>query len=150
MVCLRTCAGLPIRPVFSKPLPDRKSLRKTLGINTHLPTVLLVGGGEGMGALEDTVSQLDTQLGSKAQVVVICGRNKQLLATLSTKQQPNGLLVKACGFVDNIHEWMAVSDAIITKVRQALQHALPIFRHTLLCIASFHSRGCSTGQHTYD
>jgi hypothetical protein len=63
-----TLAGLPIRPIFSKPLPGRKQLRKRLGLDTGLPAVLLVGGGEGMGKLEETVAQLDAQLGDKAQV----------------------------------------------------------------------------------
>ncbi len=61
-------AGLPIRPLFSKALPSKKTLRKELGLDQHLPTVLLVGGGEGMGKLEETVDQLDRQLGDKAQV----------------------------------------------------------------------------------
>lgn len=65
---LSCCAGLPIRPLFAKSVPCRKSLRKQLGIDQHLPTVLLVGGGEGMGKLEETVDQLDKQLGDKAQV----------------------------------------------------------------------------------
>jgi 1,2-diacylglycerol 3-beta-galactosyltransferase len=65
-VCVYT--GLPIRPVFSKHLPARDALRKRLGLQRKLPAVLLVGGGEGMGALEATVSELDRQLGSAAQV----------------------------------------------------------------------------------
>mmetsp|Transcript_11083 Transcript_11083/g.19268 ORF Transcript_11083/g.19268 Transcript_11083/m.19268 type:complete len:383 (+) Transcript_11083:53-1201(+) len=123
--------GLPIRPTFSRALPSRKALRKSLGLDTHLPTVLLVGGGEGMGALEATVDQLDLQLGSQAQVVVICGRNKKLLERLSAKACPGGLSILASGFVDNIHEWMGASDVIITKagpgtIAEALISGLPI------------------------
>jgi UDP-N-acetylglucosamine:LPS N-acetylglucosamine transferase len=66
--------GLPIRPIFSKPLPARKQLRKRLGLDPSLPAVLLVGGGEGMGKLEETVAQLDGQLGDKAQVGGAAGR----------------------------------------------------------------------------
>jgi hypothetical protein len=41
-----------------------------------------------------------------AQVVVICGRNRKLLADLQTKagNWPGGSHVVPCGFVDNIHE----------------------------------------------
>jgi len=50
------------------------------------------------------------------QVVVICGRNQRLLDRLSMAPAPNGMPVKACGFVNNIHEWMGACDCIITKV----------------------------------
>lgn len=55
------------------------------------------------------------------QVVVICGRNKQLLDKLRGRPMPRGLHVHACGFVDNIHEWMGACDAIITKVHFRLR-----------------------------
>lgn len=123
--------GLPIRPLFSKRLMPKRSLRKQLGINQNLPTVLLVGGGEGMGKLEETVAHLDKQLGTHAQAVVICGRNKKLLDRLQAKPQPNGMKVHAFGFVDNMHEWMGACDAIITKagpgtIAEALISGLPI------------------------
>lgn len=38
------------------------------------------------------------------QVVVICGRNKKLLADIKRTVWPGGTHVVACGFVDNIHE----------------------------------------------
>ena len=61
-------AGLPIRPVFSKPLPAKKAMKKALGLRPDLPAVLLVGGGEGMGQLEVTVDQIAEKLGGICQV----------------------------------------------------------------------------------
>ncbi|KAG2497185.1 hypothetical protein HYH03_004774 [Edaphochlamys debaryana] len=124
--------GLPIRPVFTRRLPPRPKLRRALGMDTELPAVLLVGGGEGMGALEETVSQLDAKLGDKAQVVVICGRNQKLQKRLRARPQgPGHLKLVVTGFVDNIHEWMGACDAIITKagpgtIAEALICGLPI------------------------
>lgn len=43
-------------------------LRRTLGLDADTPAVLLVGGGEGMGALEDTVAQIAKQVGARCQV----------------------------------------------------------------------------------
>ncbi len=60
--------GLPIRPIFSKPLPPKKSLKRTLGLDSSLPAILLIGGGEGMGKLEDTVDQIAEKLGGSCQV----------------------------------------------------------------------------------
>ncbi|EFJ50227.1 hypothetical protein VOLCADRAFT_58564, partial [Volvox carteri f. nagariensis] len=128
--------GLPIRPSFSRPLPPRHALRRSLGMSPNLPAVLLVGGGEGMGALEETVAQLDARLGDKCQVgqcvVVICGRNKGLQERLRARPQgPGHVLLHVCGFVDNIHDWMGACDTIITKagpgtIAEALISGLPI------------------------
>lgn len=123
--------GLPIRPAFSKPLPPKKKMKKKLGMDPHVPAVLLVGGGEGMGKLEDTVDQIASKLGKLCQVVVICGRNKKLLEKLKAKKYPGGTQIVATGFIDNIHEYMHASDAIVTKagpgtIAEALIAGLPI------------------------
>ena len=70
-------SGLPIRPVFSKPLPPKRVMKKALGLRPDLPAVLLVGGGEGMGQLEVTVDQIAEKLGGICQVT--CGMNVILL-----------------------------------------------------------------------
>lgn len=62
------CTGLPIRPVFSKPLPSKPALKARLKLDKHLPAVLLIGGGEGMGKLEETVDRIADNLGGQCQV----------------------------------------------------------------------------------
>ncbi|KAI8476237.1 MAG: MGDG synthase-domain-containing protein [Monoraphidium minutum] len=123
--------GLPIRPVFCKRLPSKAALRNKLGLLKGVPAVLLVGGGEGMGAIAATVRELDGQLRGGAQVAVICGRNKKLLRQLAEAQWPGGSHVVPVGFVDNMHEWMGAVDVIITKagpgtIAEALISGLPI------------------------
>lgn len=123
--------GLPIRPVFSRKLPPKSQLRRQLGLRQDLPTILLVGGGEGMGKMEETVEKVAERLGDNCQMVVICGRNQKLQQRLSSREFVGGLPVVACGFVDNIHEWMSASDMIITKagpgtIAEALISGLPI------------------------
>lgn len=124
--------GLPIRPAFSRKLPSRPKLRRQLGMAQHTPAVLLVGGGEGMGALEETVAQLDKKLGDKCQVVVVCGRNKKLQERLRARPQgPGHCQLHVLGFVDNMHEIMEACDTIITKagpgtIAEALISGLPI------------------------
>jgi hypothetical protein len=101
------------------------------GLRKDGPAILLVGGGEGMGALEATVRELDARLKGTAQIAVICGRNKRLLSTLRETVWPGGTHLVAVGFVDNVHEWMAACDTIITKagpgtIAEALISGLPI------------------------
>ena len=52
---------------------------------------------------------------ARAQVVVICGRNEGLRRRLAESAWGGEVEVHAFGFVSNMHEFMAASDAIITK-----------------------------------
>lgn len=97
--------GLPIRPSFNRKYPPKQKLRKVLGMDLNAPAVLLVGGGEGMGPVEKTVDALVKKLGSKCQVVVVCGRNSKLVEILKNKYDVvfytcmHGHTVYTCAFV---------------------------------------------------
>lgn len=57
-------------------------------MDPHLPAVLLMGGGEGMGPVKKTALALGESLFDEGsgkpigQLIVICGRNKVLASTL--------------------------------------------------------------------
>lgn len=105
--------GLPIRPDFAKSHGSVPALRRRLGMDPSLPAVLLVGGGEGMGKLRQTVRAIADR-GVRCQLAVICGRNAALRRELA-EGDFGDTVVKAFGFVRNMPEFMAASDAIITK-----------------------------------
>ncbi|WMV14788.1 hypothetical protein MTR67_008173 [Solanum verrucosum] len=50
--------GLPVRSSFVKLVCPKVELRKELEMEGHLPAVLLMGGGEGMGPIEATARAL--------------------------------------------------------------------------------------------
>lgn len=53
------CHGLPIRPSFSAPKQfSKQDIRARLGLHEDAPTVMLVGGGEGMGKLKEIAKAL--------------------------------------------------------------------------------------------
>eukprot|EP00271_Cylindrocystis_brebissonii_P017858 TRINITY_DN482_c0_g1_i1.p1 TRINITY_DN482_c0_g1~~TRINITY_DN482_c0_g1_i1.p1 ORF type:complete len:701 (+),score=161.55 TRINITY_DN482_c0_g1_i1:132-2234(+) len=127
--------GLPIRPSFSACMSkDKGVLREELGMDPDLPAALLVGGGEGMGPVEAISRALASTLGSSrdaplGQLVVICGRNKELKATLDAIDWP--MPVKVHGFVSNMPDFMTACDCIITKagpgtIAEALIKGLPM------------------------
>lgn len=121
--------GLPIRPMFSGRVLNQRWLRSRLHIDTNAPTVLLVGGAEGMGKLEKTAVELGTTLPPHAQLIVICGRNKRLKERLESHSYTCKVVI--VGFVGNMHEWMGASDCIVTKagpgtIAEALTRGLPI------------------------
>ena len=109
--------GLPIRPAFAAPNQDRETLRHQLGLHVDLPAALLVGGGDGIGPVAEIAYELTQRLrvGSQllGQVVVICGRNRKLHQELASQAWPVPTLIH--GFVENMAEWMAASDCLITK-----------------------------------
>ncbi|KAG5591143.1 hypothetical protein H5410_041657 [Solanum commersonii] len=112
--------GLLVRPSFVKPVCPKVELGKELEMEGHLPVVLLMGGGEGMGSIEATTRALadalyNERLGEPiGQVLVICGRNKKLADRLNSVDWKNPVQVK--GFVTKMEECMGVCDCIITKV----------------------------------
>ena len=120
--------GLPIRQGFwntngkkKTKNKSRSALRKELGLETDLPTVLVVGGGDGMGGIVDIANALGEQLGqtgsgeATAQLVVVCGNNQEARRTLEKKSWGSGVEVDVQGFVNNMDEFMRASDTLVTK-----------------------------------
>jgi 1,2-diacylglycerol 3-beta-galactosyltransferase len=121
--------GLPVHPHFvATAQEDAHTIRRRLGLESDLPTVLLVGGAEGMGPLH-CISAAATDSDVRAQLVVVTGRNERLRAKLSARTWP--LPVRVEGFVHNMHEWMRAADLLVTKagpstVSEALVMGLPM------------------------
>jgi 1,2-diacylglycerol 3-beta-galactosyltransferase len=124
--------GLPIRPAFARPPRPRLELRKMLGMDARLSAALLIGGGEGVGPVEQIANQLDKSLCDKqalGQMVVICGRNREMEERLASHSWHIPVVVM--GFVDNMPDWMAACDCVVTKagpgtIAEALISGLPI------------------------
>jgi 1,2-diacylglycerol 3-beta-galactosyltransferase len=124
--------GLPIRPAFSRPARPKLELRTVLGMDTGLPAVLLIGGGEGVGPVEQIANQLGRSLcngQAKGQMVVICGRNREMEERLGERSWPLPVIIR--GFVDDMPDWMAACDCVVTKagpgtIAEALISGLPI------------------------
>lgn len=94
-------------------------MQKELGLD-DLPTVLVVGGGDGMGGIESISKELGNRLGqsgSKAtsQMVVVCGNNEAARKKLEEFDWGKGVKTHVKGFVNNMDEWMKASDALVTK-----------------------------------
>jgi 1,2-diacylglycerol 3-beta-galactosyltransferase len=112
--------GLPIRHEFalqSQALGDRTShrgkmyqqqVRQSLGLDPHKKTVLVMGGGEGVGSLSNMVNALYVELmegGLDATIIVICGRNEPLQQQFATLNWDLVLLehqTNALGFLQGV------------------------------------------------
>jgi 1,2-diacylglycerol 3-beta-galactosyltransferase len=113
--------GLPIRPSFWKAAKPKVQVRETLGLPKDGKTVLLMGGGDGVGGIGQIANECFKNLKKlqcATQIIVICEHNQQVSQTLQSKLLPqtddkHKVVIK--GFVNNIDEYMTASDCLITK-----------------------------------
>lgn len=98
---------------------DRSAIRERLGLS-DLPTVLIVGGGDGMGGIVSQAMAVGERLqklasssssSSSYQMVVVCGNNKSAQTALSPPQMKWGgdIDVRVQGFVNNMDDFMRAS-----------------------------------------
>lgn len=130
-----TVRGLPVARMFTqgpRAGADKGAVRRALGLSPGGRIVLLVGGGDGMGALFETtraVEEAVAGLDPRPQLVVITGRNaalRQRLQAASWRVPP-----RAEGFVTNMPQWMAAADVLVTKagpgtITEGLLSGLPL------------------------
>jgi 1,2-diacylglycerol 3-beta-galactosyltransferase len=108
--------GLPVHPHFAERLKAKAAARAELGWNPDLPTIVLVGGGEGMGPLYKTARALNDER-LNCQLVIIAGRNQPLKEKLESSEwhQPTHIYP----FVSNMPVIMAGADILVTKAGPA-------------------------------
>ena len=112
--------GLPVSLKFARtgtgPVPEPAGapceLRQRLGLAPDLFTLLIVGGGEGMGQIAE-ITRAIANSGLPIQLAVIAGRNGALRKELGAETWP--LPVRVEGFVTNMPEWLLASDLVVTK-----------------------------------
>jgi 1,2-diacylglycerol 3-beta-galactosyltransferase len=117
--------GLPIRKGFwgegkgsTVDQELKTKLRQQLGLNTKDPVVLVVGGGDGMGGIVGIAKALGRELekdAGAAQLIVVCGSNKEAKQSLEKNQWGSHVNVNICGFITNMEEYMKASDVLVTK-----------------------------------
>lgn len=105
--------GIPFDPKFNEP-QDRKSIAQKLGLDPGAPTILIMGGGQGLGPIHGIIDSLDS-LERKVQMIVVTGTNKKLYSSVKKKIEKCASRIVLYGYASNVQELMSVSDIIITK-----------------------------------
>lgn len=104
--------GIPVMPAFSQKA-DRAICAKEYDIDPQRKTILLMGGGGGLGKLDQVAAHLLT-LKNPFQLIVLAGHHQQTLASLKQLAQRHDQL-RPLGFTDKVERLMACSDLVITK-----------------------------------
>ena len=126
--------GLPVAAKFCLPPADKTQLRKQLDWPDSQLTLLLVGGGEGMGPLEATAAAIDNS-GLPVSLIIIAGRNQRLKEKLESRDWK--IPHRIYGFVSEMPEFMRAADVLITKagpgtISEAFIAGLPIILYNRL------------------
>ncbi|MCM8812781.1 MAG: glycosyltransferase [Candidatus Omnitrophica bacterium] len=122
--------GIPVDPVFSLP-SEREKVLAELHLSPDVPTVLIMGGGQGLGPIEELVFAVNT-LEAPAQLIVVCGTNQRLKRWLDSRRRLFRKKMAVFGYVrEGIHRLMDAADMIVSKpggltTAEALTKHLPI------------------------
>lgn len=123
--------GIPIFDRFTDTF-SKEEICKREGLDPNLPTVLLMAGSFGVTSVLDFYKQLAVQ-GKDMQFIVITGNNKKLYEHLEDVSKELGAesRTKLLFFVDNVEDYMHISDVIVTKpggltVTESLACRLPL------------------------
>jgi processive 1,2-diacylglycerol beta-glucosyltransferase len=120
--------GTPVDPAFSQTL-DQETARTRLGITGDVPMLLVLFGGAGYGKPEHILPEL-RKISRPLRVIFVTGRNQRLEKQLRRECEGRSSW-RVFGWVDNMHEWMAAADLLLSKpgggtLIEALNSGLPV------------------------
>jgi len=125
---LRT-SGMILNPRFYAPVDaDRGAERQRLGLDPQWPTGLVLFGGEGSAVMLEIARRLEAAA-RPLQLILICGRNQKLAATL--RAMPSRIPMFVEGFTREVPYYMHLSDFFIGKpgpgsISEAIAMKLPV------------------------
>jgi 1,2-diacylglycerol 3-beta-galactosyltransferase len=122
-------SGMILNPRFYDPIEaDRAAQRQRLGLDPQLPTGLVLFGGEGSAAMLEIARRLEAAA-RPVQLILICGRNQKLAATL--RAMPSHMPMFVEGFTREVPYYMHLADFFIGKpgpgsISEAVAMKLPV------------------------
>jgi processive 1,2-diacylglycerol beta-glucosyltransferase len=104
--------GVPIDPSFNS-LPGRDMAKQRLNLQPHVTLLLVLFGGAGFGSARRIIPEL-LKVRGPHKVVCIAGGNPRLEQELRRRCAGDPRF-RVLGWVDNMHEWMAAADLLLSK-----------------------------------
>ncbi len=120
--------GIPIKPKFGETV-DKAEIRHKLRLSPNKKTVLIMGGGHGLGPIEQLVEALKT-IPLSIQTIVVCGKNRSTQKKVM-KLTANNPDFHVYGYVKDTASLMSAADILVTKpggltCAEALAKQLPL------------------------
>ncbi|AMY05298.1 diglucosyl diacylglycerol synthase [Staphylococcus condimenti] len=121
--------GIPISEQFDEEIDTKAWMHKN-HLDPNRPTILMSAGAFGVSKGFDVMISDILERSPETQIVMICGRNKELKRTLRQqfKEHANVLIL---GYTHHMNEWMASSHLMVTKpggitISEALARKVPM------------------------
>jgi 1,2-diacylglycerol 3-beta-galactosyltransferase len=106
-------SGMILSPRFYVPaVLDRACERERLGLTPHLPTGIVMFGGQGSSVMIPIADRLE-KAGLDIQLILICGKNRKLAERLRRRNSRMPRFVE--GFTREVPYYMRLSDFFIGK-----------------------------------
>jgi 1,2-diacylglycerol 3-beta-galactosyltransferase len=126
--------GQPVAERYCVPAGNKTTLRKKLGWEKDKTTILLVGGGDGMGPLGKTAREIANS-GLDVSLAIVAGRNQRLKKHLEALDWP--VPVHIYGFTHEMPDFMRAADVLVTKagpgtIAESLNADLPVILYAKL------------------
>jgi len=124
-----TVSGIPIHPKFSRH-PTKEEYQKANGVDGTRPVVLELGGGLGMGQMQEAFLFL-LKIERPLDILVVTGANRSLKDALDRMEKGKRHRVQVLGMTSRMHELMSIADLVVSKpggltVSESLSCGLPI------------------------
>lgn len=105
--------GIPVRLQFNRQMETRQAKEK-IGIDSELPSVLIMGGSYGVGPLNNIIHNLN-KINRNFTMIVVAGNNDRLYKKLQKKVRKMSKQVILFNYIENLSQVMQASDLLITK-----------------------------------
>ena len=107
--------------------------QERIGLHGGLPTVLLMGGGLGLGGMDRTLAALET-LERRLAILVAAGHNEVLEAHARRVAETSRHVIRVFAYTDEVPVLMRAADLLITKpggltISEAFAAGLPLLLH---------------------
>ncbi len=105
--------GIPFDPKFAR-IQDKSSLINKYKLKSGIPTVLVMGGGQGLGPIKTIVKSLE-KVKPEIQEIVVTGTNTKLYKALKRRIKKYKKRILLFGYAHHINELMNLADIVISK-----------------------------------
>jgi len=121
--------GIPIQMKFSGPL-DKRTTAKKMNLDPDISTILIMGGGQGLGPIKSILKSL-IKVDTNFQIIVLAGTNKRIIHSLHRVTEQSDKKIVILEYSNNVNELMDLATIIITKpggitVAECLAKGLPM------------------------
>ena len=119
--------------IFATGIPIDEKFSAVKRVSNSIPTILIMGGGLGLGSIEETLLELN-KIKSPLKISVVAGLNENLSARLRRLREKINHPMEIFGYVSDVHKLMAAADLLITKpgaltMTEAFAVGLPLILH---------------------